>query len=190
MKAAREAWLDRQLDLDPARLIFLDECGTNTKMARLYGRSKRGERCRAGIPHGHWKTTTLIAGLRADGIIAPMTLDGAMDGEMFAAYVKTLLVPELRPGDIIILDNLPAHKVADARQAIEDVGAMLLFLPPYSPDFNPIEKAINQIKAYLKKVAARTKEALDAAIAKAVNIVSSENAQNYFHACGYQSDTV
>lgn len=106
-------------------------------MARLYGRSRRGERCRAAIPHGHWKTTTLIAGLATDGIIAPMVMDGAMDGEMFCAYVRTLLAPCLRPGDIVIMDNLPAHKVTGAREAIEAAGATLLFLPAYSPDFNP-----------------------------------------------------
>ena len=144
MKAAREAWFDKQLDFEPERLIFLDECGTNTKMARLYGRSKRGERCRAAIPHGHWKTTTPVAGLSIDGIVAPMVMDGAMDGEMFSAYIETLLAPCLMPGDIVIMDNLPAHKVSDARQAIEAAGATLLFLPAYSPDFNPIEKVIAQ----------------------------------------------
>ena len=177
------------MELEPARLIFLDECGTNTKMARLYGRSKKGSRCRASIPHGHWKTTTLIAGLTLEGIIAPMIMDGAMDGEMFSAYVETLLVPCLMQGDIVILDNLSAHKVAHAREAIKEAGATLIFLPPYSPDFNPIEKAINQIKAFLKKAQARTKEELHTAIAKAVDIVTSQNAQNYFNACGYQSDT-
>ncbi len=178
------------MDLEPNRLIFLDECGTNTKMARLYGRSRRGERCRAAIPHGHWKTTTLVAGLCTDGIIAPMVMDGAMDGEMFAAYVRTLLVACLKPGDIVIIDNLPAHKVSAARQAIEAAGATLLFLPPYSPDFNPIEKAINQIKAHLKKVAAQTKQELDEAIAKAIDLVTPQNAISYFTACGYQADTI
>ena len=190
MRAAREAWFDGQLELEPERLIFLDECGTNTKMARLYGRSRRGERCRAAIPHGHWKTTTLVAGLSTGGVIAPMIMDGAMDGEMFQAYVRTLLAPCLLPGDIVIMDNLPAHKVAGARQAIEAAGATLLFLPAYSPDFNPIEKAINQIKAFLKKTAARTKEDLHAAIAKAIDLVTPQNARNYFAACGYQPDTV
>lgn len=190
MKAAREAWFDKQLDFEPERLIFLDECGTNTKMARRYGRSKRGERCRAAIPHGHWKTTTLVAGLSTDGIVAPMVMDGAMDGEMFSAYVETLLAPCLVPGDIVIMDNLTAHKVSDARQAIEAAGATLLFLPAYSPDFNPIEKAIAQLKAFLKTAAARTKTELDAAIAKAVERVTPQNAENYFAACGYQSDTV
>ena len=177
MRQARQAWFEGQLELEPDRLIFLDECGTNTKMARLYGRAKRGERCRAAIPHGHWKTTTLVAGLSSDGIIAPMTLDGAMDGEMFSAYVTTLLAPCLMPGDIVIMDNLPAHKVSGARQAIEDAGARIVFLPPYSPDFNPIEKAIAQMKSFLKKTAARTKAELDTAIAKAIDIVTPQNAQ-------------
>ena len=190
MRQARQAWFEGQLELEPDRLIFLDECGTNTKMARLYGRAKRGERCRAAIPHGHWKTTTLVAGLSSDGIIAPMTLDGAMDGEMFSAYVTTLLAPCLMPGDIVIMDNLPAHKVSGARQAIEDAGARIVFLPPYSPDFNPIEKAIAQMKSFLKKTAARTKAELDTAIAKAIDIVTPLNAQNYFEACGYPTDTV
>lgn len=190
MKAAREAWFDKQMELEPERLIFLDECGTNTKMARLYGRARRGERCRAAIPHGHWKTTTLVAGLSTDGIIAPMVMDGAMDGEMFSAYVETLLAPCLMPGDIVIMDNLPAHKSCGAKQAIEARGATLIFLPAYSPDFNPIEKAIAQIKAFLKKTAARTKADLDAAIAKAIDLVTPQNATNYFAACGYQADTV
>lgn len=190
MKAAREAWFEGQLDLELDRLIFLDECGTNTKMARLYGRAKRGERCRAAIPHGHWNTTTLVSALSTDGIIAPMILDGAMDGEMFCAYVTTLLAPCLVPGDIVIMDNLPAHKVSAARETIEATGATLVFLPPYSPDFNPIEKAIAQIKAFLKKTAARTKADLDAAIAQAIDLVTPQNARNYFAACGYQTDTV
>ena len=190
MKTAREAWFAAQIELEPERLIFLDECGTNTKMARLYGRSKRGERCRAAIPHGHWKTTTLVAGLSIDGIVAPMVMDGAMDGEMFSAYIKTLLVPCLMPGDIVIMDNLPAHKVESARQAIEAAGATLLFLPAYSPDFNPIENAIAQIKAFLKKTAARTKTDLDAAIAKAIDLITPQNAENHFASCGYQTDTV
>lgn len=190
MKAARQAWFENQPDLDPQRLVFLDECGTNTRMARLYGRSKRGERCRAAIPHGHWKTTTLVAGLSTGGIVAPMVMDGAMDGEMFSAYIKTLLAPCLTTGDIVIMDNLPAHKVASARQAIEAAGATVLFLPAYSPDFNPIEKAIAQIKAFLKKTAARTKPDLDHAIAHAIERVTPQNARNYFATCGYQGDTV
>lgn len=190
MKAAREAWFEGQDELDIGRLFFIDECGTNTKMARTRGRSRRGERCRAAIPHGHWKTTTLVAALTTSGIAAPMILDGAMDGGMFTAYVTHILLKELKPGDVVIMDNLPAHKVAAVREIIEGAGARLIYLPPYSPDFNPIEKAFSQIKAYLKKVEARTKEKLDHAIAKAIETVSTQNAINYFAACGYQSDTV
>ena len=190
MKAAREAWLKGQDDLEVGRLFFIDECGTNTKMTRTRGRSRRGERCRAAVPHGHWKTTTLVAALSASGIVAPMILDGAMDGDMFIAYVTHVLLKEIRPGDVVIMDNLPAHKVAAVRQTIETAGARLIYLPPYSPDFNPIEKAFSQIKAYLKKAAAQTKVKLDQAIAKAIETVSAQNAINYFAACGYQSDTV
>jgi len=190
VKAARQAWFDRQDDLEIERLFFIDECGTNTKMARTRGRSKRGMRCRADIPHGHWKTTTLVAALTTSGIAAPMILDGAMDGDMFIAYVTHVLLKELRSGDVVVMDNLPAHKVAGVRAIIEGIGAKLMYLPPYSPDFNPIEKAFSQIKAFLKKTAARTKEKLDAAIADAIDVVSAQNAIKYFAACGYESDTV
>lgn len=190
MKAARLAWFAGQDDLETERLFFIDECGTNTKMARSRGRSRRGERCRAAIPHGHWKTTTLVAALTTSGIAAPMILDGAMDGDMFTAYVTHVLLKELQSGDVVIMDNLPAHKVAAVRGIIEGAGAILMYLPPYSPDFNPIEKAFSQIKAHLKKAAARTKDKLDQAIANAIENVNSQNAANYFAACGYQADTV
>jgi len=190
VKAARLAWFEGQDELEIERLFFIDECGTNTKMARTRGRSKRGQRCRAAIPHGHWKTTTLVAALTTSGIAAPMVLDGAMDGEMFVAYTTHILLKELREGDVVIMDNLPAHKVADVRGIIEGAGARLMYLPPYSPDFNPIEKAFSQIKAHLKKAAARTKDKLDQAIANAIETVNPQNAANYFAACGYQSDTV
>lgn len=190
MKAARQAWFEGQDALEIERLFFIDECGTNTKMARARGRSKRGERCRAAIPHGHWKTTTLVAALTTSGIAAPMILDGAIDGDMFTAYVTHVLMKELRPGDVVIMDNLPAHKVATVRQTIEAAGASLMYVPPYSPDFNPIEMAFSQIKAHLKKAAARTKENLDQAIATAIDTVSPINAINYFAECGYQADTV
>ena len=119
-------------------------------MARLYGRAQRGERCRAAVPHGHWKTTTFTASLRHDRIAAPMVLDGPMNGDAFLAYVEQALVPELRPRDIVIMDNLPAHKVHGVRQAIEAAGASLRYLPPYSPDFNPIEMAFAKLKALLR----------------------------------------
>ena len=139
MALRRQAWFDAQPDLDPEKLIFIDETGASTKMARLRGRAKRGMRCRAAIPHGHWKTTTFTAGLRLGSLSAPMLLDGPMDGDAFLAYVTQVLVPELRPGDIAVMDNLPSHKVSGVKQAIEAAGATLLYLPPYSPDFNPIE---------------------------------------------------
>jgi transposase len=188
VKARREAWFEAQPDLDPARLVFLDETGATTKMARLRGRSPRGERCRAAVPHGHWKTTTLVAGLRLDGMTAPMVIDGAMTGDAFTAYAETLLAPALKRGDIVILDNLPAHKVSGARAAVERAGAMLLLLPPYSPDFNPIEQAFAKIKALLRKAAARTVDALEAAIASALDAFTPEECANYFTNSGYEPD--
>jgi transposase len=189
VKAKRQDWVDRQVDLAPERLVFLDECATSTKMARRYGRARRGQRCRAPIPHGHWKTTTLVAGLSLKGIVAPLIIDGAMTGKMFQAYVEQVLAPELKPGDVVILDNLPAHKVTGIVPILQKAGAALRFLPPYSPDFNPIENAIAQIKSILNKVAARTKDALDRAIAEAIDTVTPQNAENYFKAAGYGHDT-
>lgn len=133
----RQAWFDGQLDLDPARLVFIDETGLSTKMARLRGRAPRGKRCRAGMPHGHWKTTTFTGALRLTGMTAPFVYDGAMNGNVFMAYVEQVLIPTLSEGDIVVMDNLPAHKAAGVRNAIEAAGASLLYLPPYSPDFNP-----------------------------------------------------
>jgi transposase len=188
VKAAREAWFEGQLDLDPKRLIFIDETGASTKMARLRGRAKRGQRCRAAIPHGHWKTTTFTAGLRLNGLAAPMVLDGPMNGEAFLAYIKQVLVPELEKGDIVIMDNLPAHKVNGVRQAIEGAGARLLYLPPYSPDFNPIEMAFSKLKALLRKAAARTIPELWDTIAESLNHFTPQECKNYFAAAGYDPD--
>lgn len=157
-------------------------------MARLRGRSPRGERCRAAVPHGHWKTTTLVAGLRLEGMTAPMVIDGAMNGAAFTAYAETLLAPSLSPGDIVIMDNLPAHKVAGARAAIEAAGASLMFLPPYSTDFNPIEQAFAKLKALLRKAAARTVDALEAAIAAALDAITPRECANYFTNSGYEPD--
>ena len=157
-------------------------------MARLRGRSPRGERCRAAVPHGHWKTTTLVAGLRLGGLTAPMVLDGALNGDAFTAYAEKVLAPTLAPGDIVILDNLPAHKVKGARAAIERAGATLLFLPPYSPDFNPIEQVFAKIKALLRKAAARTLDALEAAIAATLDAFLPDECANYFTNSGYEPD--
>ena len=177
-----------QPDLDPARLVFIDETGATTKMARLRGRSPRGKRCRASVPHGHWKTTTLVAGLRLDGMTAPMVIDGAMNGAAFTAYAEILLAPTLRPGDVVVMDNLPAHKVKGARDAIESAGAIVLFLPPYSPDFNPIEQAFAKLKALLRKAAARTIGALEQAIADALDAFTPQECDNYFANSGYEPD--
>lgn len=157
-------------------------------MARLRGRSVRGERCRAPVPHGHWKTTTFVGALRLSGITAPITLDGAMTGAAFEAYVDQALAPTLKPGDIVIMDNLPAHKPGTIRAAIERAGAHLLFLPPYSPDFNPIEMAFSKIKALLKKAAARKLEDLWDALANALDAITPEEARNFFAAAGYEPE--
>jgi len=157
-------------------------------MARLRGWAPKGERCRAAIPHGHWKTTTFTAGLRLGGIAAPMLLNGPMHGDAFRAYVEHVLVPELSPGDVVVMDNLPAHKVSGIRQAIEAAGASLMYLPPYSPDFNPIEMAFSKLKALLRKAAARTIDDLWDTIAKAIEAFKPEECQNYFAKAGYDLD--
>ena len=188
MKAARETWFEGQPDLDPSKLIFIDETGASTKMARLRGRAKRGQRCRAAIPHGHWKTITFTAGLSLNGVVAPMVLDGPMNGEAFLAYICQVLVPELQKGNVVIMDNLPAHKVKGVRDAIESTGARLIYLPPYSPDFNPIEMAFSKLKAALRKAAARTIPELWDVIAEAIEHYKPEECVNYFATAGYDPD--
>ncbi len=157
-------------------------------MARRYGRAPRGERCRALVPQGHWKTTTFVGALRLEGMTAPMVLDGAMHGAAFLAYVEQVLVPTLTPGDIVIMDNLSVHKSTAVRQAIEAAGAELRFLPPYSPDFNPIEMAFSKLKAFLKKTAARTVDDLRDAIAHGIDTFTPNECENYFAAAGYDRE--
>lgn len=157
-------------------------------MARRHGRALRGQRLRASVPHGHWKTTTFIGGLRWTGMTAPMVLDGPMTGAWFLAYVEQVLVPTLSPGDIVVLDNLAAHKNASARAAVEAAGATLVFLPPYSPDLNPIENAFAKLKAMLRKAAARTLEQLWSAIAHIIDAFTPMECANYFAAAGYDAD--
>jgi transposase len=156
-------------------------------MARLYGRSRRGTRCIASIPHGHWKTTTFVGALRQTGMTAPMVLDGAMDGAAFLAYVEQVLGPTLLPGDIVVMDNLPAHKPGEVRNAIEQAGAELRYLPPYSPDLNPIEMAFAKLKAILKKAAARTVEDLWRAIAAALPRFTADECRIYLADAGYDA---
>ena len=157
-------------------------------MARLRGRAPRGKRLRVGIPRGHWKTTTFVAGLRLTGMMAPFVLDGPMNRSAFLAYVRQVLAPELKRGDVVILDNLPAHKGSRVREAIEAAGASLLYLPPYSPDFNPIENAFAKLKALLRKAAERTVEGLWAAIGRVIDLFTQQECANYFTAAGYDPD--
>jgi transposase len=168
--------------------VFIDETSASTKMARLYGRCARGQRLRSSIPHGHWKTTTFVAGLRLSGLTAPMVLDGPMTAPWFVAYVEQILAPTLRPGDVVIMDNLPPHKSATARALIEATGARLMLLPPYSPDFNPIENAFSKLKALLRKAAARTKEALWQTIGQLLDAFTPDECANYFSAAGYEPE--
>ena len=184
----RQAWFDSQPDLDPAKLVFIDETGLSTKMARLRGRAPRGQRCRAGVPHGHWKTTTFTGALRLSGMTAPFVYDGAMNGNVFLAYVEQVLVPTLRPGDVVVMDNLPAHKAAGVRASIETAGATLLFLPPYSPDFNPIENAFAKLKAMMRARAERTIADIWNAVGPIVELFSPAECANYFRAAGYEPD--
>ncbi len=184
----REEWFDGQLDLDPERLVFIDETWASTNMARRHGRCRRGERLRSGVPHGHWMTTTLVAGLRRTGMVAPMVLDGPINRDAFVAYVRQVLVPGLSPGDIVIMDNLSSHKAPAARDAIEAAGARLLFLPPYSPDFNPIEQAFSKLKAHLRKAAERTIHGLWDAIGRILDLYSPQECANYFANAGYDAD--
>jgi transposase len=156
-------------------------------MARLYGRAKRGRRCLAPVPHGHWKTTTFVAGLRADGLIAPMVLDGPMNGESFLAYVEQVLSREIKTGDLVVLDNLPAHRVAGAKQLIEAKGAIFVPLPPYSPDLNPIENAFAKLKALLRKATARSVAELWEVIGQLIETFTPKECVNYFVAAGYGS---
>lgn len=184
---AREAWFDRQLDLDPDRLVFIDETAAATNMERRYGRAPRGERCRIAVPHGHYKTTTITAALRTSGLVATSLLDGATNGTRFLSYVTDTLAPVLKPGDTVILDNLSAHKVSGVREAIEAAGARLLYLPSYSPDFNPIEKAFAKLKTLLRTAAARTVAELWDAIRDAFREFTPTECRNYLAAAGYDA---
>lgn len=182
---ARTAWRARQHRLDPKRLVFIDETGASTKMARLYGRACKGERLLAPVPHGHWKTTTFVAGLRHDRIIAPLVIDCPMNGHIFEIYVKECLAPTLSSGDIVIMDNLSAHKVNGIREAIEDKNARLLYLPPYSPDLNPIEMFFSKLKAHLKKAAERSIDDLWKRIGEILDETTEQECQNFFSDDGY-----
>ena len=185
MQAARREWIERQPTLDVTKLVFLDEAGARTNMTRTRGRAPKGVRCVASVPHGHWKITTFIAGLRYHDITAPMVLDGPMDGAAFLVYVRTFLCPTVHPGDMVIADNLRSHKVAGVRDAIDVAGATRRDLPPYSPDLNPIEKLFSKLKTLLRKAAKRSVDALWNEIGQLLKRFSPEECTNYFQSSGY-----
>jgi transposase len=187
--ARRRVWKAAQPFIDPERLVFLDETGVNTKMARLYGWAPVGERCRDSAPFGHWKTMTFITGLRLCGLTAPWVLDGPMDGQAFRVYIEEVLAPTLVRGDVVVLDNLPAHKVAGIRQPIAARRAQIFYLPPYSPDMNPIEMAFAKLKALLRQDPARTVDALVVRIGSVLDRFHPTECANFFHAAGYQRST-
>jgi transposase len=186
--ASREEWgkvRQPAMRREPDRLIFIDETGTNTKMTRARGRCAKGKRLCAKAPFGHWKTQTFVAGLRAGALIAPFVIDAPMDRQIFEVYVESQLAPTLREGDIVVLDNLPAHKSQRAEALIRARGAWLLFLPPYSPDLNPIEMAFSKLKARLRAMAIRTIDELWKAIGEICNLFTPKECANYFTKAGY-----
>jgi transposase len=178
-------WKRRQGGIDPSRLVFIDESAAKTNMTRLRGRCLRGQRLRCSAPHGHWRTTTVIGAVRVDGTTATMVIEGATDTEVFRAYVKDVLVPTLRPGDVVVMDNLIPHKSEPTLALIQAAGAQALFLPPYSPDLNPIELMWSKVKASLRAAEARTYDDLLLALAAALNSISDIDARNWFAHCGY-----
>jgi transposase len=185
VQQARRAWVEALPGMDVEKLVFIDETWTSTSMTRRCRRAPKGKRCISSAPHGHWKTTTFVGALRRRRLTAPMVTDGPINGEMFLAYVREFLCPTLQPGDIVILDNLSSHKVSGVEEAIRATGATLLYLPPYSPDFNPIEKFFSKLKALLRKAAKRSIDALWKEIGDLLNAVTPDECSNFFAACGY-----
>jgi transposase len=181
----RQTWRENQPTLDAGRLLFFDETWAKTNMTRLRGRAPVGERLVAKVPHGHWKTTSLMAALGIDGMRCSTVVDGAINRDVFDAFVEQVLVPELRPGDIVVLDNLQSHKSERARRLIESRGARLKFLPPYSPDLNPIELVFAKVKQLLRSLACRTRDELWNAMQSVLDAVTPTDAANCFRHCGY-----
>jgi transposase len=183
----RREWFARQLDLDPPKLVFVDETGASTNLARKAGRCRRGRRLRVGVPHGHYKTVTLVAGIRLRGLIAPKVYDRPITAALFEEWVEKCLVPALSEGDIVVMDNLASHKGPRVERLIKDAGAELRYLPPYSPDMNPIEKAYSKLKAHLRKIAERTVAGLMRTLDACADIFKPAECENYFAACGYDT---
>lgn len=178
-------WKDSQQEIDPTHLIFIDETWAKTNMTRTYGRSPCGTRVVERVPAGRWETTTFLGALRVQGFVAPLTVDGPINGPLFLAWVEQHLVPTLSPGDVVIMDNLSSHKRVRTRELIESAGAELVFLPPYSPDLNPIEMVFAKIKQRLRSLACRTRETLWSAMQAVLDTVTPNDAQNCFQHCGY-----
>ena len=185
MRAARDAWFGLFAGTRLDRLVFVDEFGASTQMQRTHGRAPPGVRVAAAVPHGHWKVVSTIAAMTARGVLCSASFDAATDAALFTAFVREALVPMLVPGQVVVLDNLAPHKSPEVRRLVESAGATLLLLPPYSPDFNPIEQAISKVKGVLRKLARRTVDALFDAIGEALASVGSDDARNYITHCGY-----
>jgi transposase len=185
VKLKREEWEQCMPGLDLDKLVFFDEIGVNTKMARLHGRCTRSQRLISFVPAGHYSNSTLMSAMRLDGVVAPMLIDGPVNSETFAGYVEECLAPALEPGDILIIDNLPAHKSARVTTAVEGAGCMLVYLPVYSPDFNPIENMWSKVKASIRAAAARTFDAVVNAVGVALHSVTLSDCEGYFSHCGY-----
>ncbi len=184
----RQAWFGAQLDLDPRKLVFIDETGASTNLARKGGRCRRGRRLRVGIPHGHYKTVTLVVGLRLSGLVAQKAFDRPMNAAIFEEWVEKCLVPTLSKGDVVVMDNLSSHKGPRVEQLIQAAGAELRYLPPYSPDMNPIEKAFSKLKAFLRKISQRTVAGLINALETCAHLFKPVECANYLKACGYDTD--
>ena len=185
MRAARQLWHQRLKDVALERLVFIDESGAKTNMTRTRGRAPRGVRVVERVPHGHWATTTMISAIRTSGPFAATVVNGATDSDVFIAYVQHVLVPELTAGDVVILDNLQPHKASGVLEMIESAGAELLYLPPYSPDFNPIENMWSKVKQHLRSAAARTLDALQEAVTSALHNITPTDSLGFFRHCGY-----
>jgi transposase len=181
----RQAWREQLASIDPRLLVFVDESGATTEMTRRYGRAFGGQRVREATPAGHWRTLTVLGAMSAEGLIATMTIEAPTDREVFLGYLEEVLCPRLKPGQIVVMDNLSSHKVAGVSELIHAAGAELLYLPPYSPDFNPIEKCWSKLKQKLRSLKARTLDALETAVAVAIPDISPQNAQAWFKHCGY-----
>ena len=171
--------------IDPDRLVFVDESGATTAMTRLRGRAPRGQRVHGTTPHGHWRVTTILGAIRRSGVTAAMTIDSPTDSEVFRAYVQRILVPSLQAGDVVVMDNLSAHKAPGIAERIQEAGAELIYLPPYSPDLNPIEPCWSKVKEFLRTAKARTQALLERYIGKALNTVTPSDARGWFRHCGY-----